>query len=996
MGKLLFLFVIIVTGNVFAVVIESKEIGKTQGKGYKESVINIRRDLNLRAPVHGVRIDRKFDRKPTKEGVPVVGKVMEIYIDVKKMLCENGVCIISIRLEGAKAGKVRFGKIKIYEGEYVIVRSASGDVIYKYGLRATAGKKHLWSGVIPYENIYVEYHYRGGNPKGNVVIDRVSYIWDFPEFKRKPPPPVGDPPCNAKDAVCCEDQKCFQKLKDSVALYIFTGKDGFEYICTGTLVSNASLNHDPIFLTARHCISSQQEAESATFWFGYYNSSCNPPVPDAVSNSLFVPNSTLLYAHLDGDTSLLRIDGSLRIDKKEYFLSGVLFNSKLNINSPVFGFSHPFANRLLYHTGIITGFCNSDFLLPSPLKCSPDLSPYDTVQVKWEDGGTAGGSSGSCLFYKEGQEWFCIGTLSYGEMPTAQCPPLTDYYADLSFFYNSSDMVRRIFSEGLGDDQYEDNDTMQSAYLFSLGCPSSLNIPSLIVKDMDSDYFSLSVRKGCIVDITVSFTHIWGDIDISLFDTSGNLITTSSTFNDFENINYLLPYDGSVILGVKLVDDTFQEYMLDIKTYYEQEPPVCSAIINGGATYTKVKIVSLEITASDNVFSPSELEMCVHESGKTCGGWIPFSEIHNIQLSDPDGEKTVVVRIKDPAGNTSSCQDSIILDTTPPMGGIISAVRSDVKTVTVSWSGFTDSLSGISRYILVYDTSSPPASCKEGTLLFEGTQTSFIHENVIPGYTYYYRVCAVDMAGNVSDGVSAYINVSNDPPVIKGFNASPSEGFAPLTVEFSWEVTDKEQDPLICEIDIGNNGFIDVKINGCSPPSYTFTFENPGSYPVKLIVSDIANNRTEALLYIKVNSKTPVNKPPFISYFDVYPTEGMAPLEVRVGFSVGDPDGDPLRCYIDFEGDGKNDFIKDGCTSHNVTYTYKNEGYFNLKFSVEDVKGNREIKEVTVSVIGKEEITEGDNDNIEDLLGCNQGSNFVYLTLTLMGIILLRRIKLIL
>ncbi len=997
MGKLLFLLMVIIAGNSYGIAIKSKEVRSSDRKERKGLITHIiRKDLNAKAPVKIIKLDLKPGKEPLKKGIPVVGRSIETNIRLSDMLCNNNVCIIKIRLEDAKAGKVHLNRVRLRRGEYIIVRSFAGDVIYKYGYRSFSKRYSLWSGIIPYRDIYIEYHYKGPPPTGTFVIDKVSYIWDLPYKRQQPPDPIDNPPCNAKDAVCCDGQTCFQPFKEAVALYLFTGKDGFEYICSGTLVANKALNHDPLFLTARHCISTQQEAESATFWFKYYNSTCNPIDSDAKRNAVFVPHATLLHAHFEGDTSLLRIDGSLKIDHNDYFLAGVLFNEIINIQSSVFGFSHPAGNSLIYHAGTLTGRCISDFLLPEAKACDLFL-PYNSFRTEWKEGGTAGGSSGSCLFYQKGPEWYCIGTLSFGDPPSYQCPPQIDYYADLSFFYNTSLTVISIFEYGLRDDIYEDNDTLQSATSLQFNCGDSLNIPSLIVKDMDPDFFAIPVKKGCTLDINVSFKHIWGDIDITLFDPSGSVLANSNTINDFEIVKYTAIKNETVILNVNLVDDTFQEYMIDIVSSYENEPPTCTAIINDDARYTNSTTVSVNIQVQDNVFSPSELEICVYEFGSACNGWKSFSSPHTLQLSNTEGEKAVVVEVRDPAGNQSSCQDTIALDTTPPAGGTISAIRTDLDQITVSWNSFTDNLSGISHYILVYDTTAPPTNCNEGTIIFQGNQTSFVHENIVPGNIYYYRVCAVDMAHNISSGVSVFINIDNAPPVINSFTATPTEGFAPLTVKFSWDISDKENDPLFCEIDIGDNGLVDVAINNCMPPSYSFTFVNSGNYPVRLIVSDSANNRTEAIVNVSVNDLKPVNKPPFISYLDVYPTEGMAPLKVRVGFSVGDPDKDSLKCLIDFNGDGKYEFNKDDCSSGNAVHIYKAKGYYTLVFMVVDTVGNKEIKEAPINVIGDDIPLDKEKEE-KDMLrifGCNQGIGSLYWMFILVSILSARRLKLI-
>ena len=93
-------------------------------------------------------------------------------------------------------------------------------------------------------------------------------------------------------------------------------------------------------------------------------------------------------------------------------------------------------------------------------------------------------------------------------------------------------------------------------------------------------------------------------------------------------------------------------------------------------------------------------------------------------------------------------------DTTPPVDGTISAVPGSSQ-VTLSWSGFSDTESGINNYKLVFGTGGFPASCSEGETAYSGTNKSYLHKGLVNETTYYYRLCAKDKAGNMSNGVTA-------------------------------------------------------------------------------------------------------------------------------------------------------------------------------------------------------------------------------------------------
>src|SRR5204862_255737 len=122
---------------------------------------------------------------------------------------------------------------------------------------------------------------------------------------------------------------------------------------------------------------------------------------------------------------------------------------------------------------------------------------------------------------------------------------------------------------------------------------------------------------------------------------------------------------------------------------------------------------------------------------------------------------------KDAAGNVSTTASaSITLDQTAPSNGSVSATPGTGQ-VTLSWSGFADSGSGLNAgsYKLVYSTAgTPAAACTSGTVLSNGAATSFTHTGLTGGTTYSYRVCVADNVGNVATGAT----VSYTAPTVDG------------------------------------------------------------------------------------------------------------------------------------------------------------------------------------------------------------------------------------
>jgi hypothetical protein len=178
--------------------------------------------------------------------------------------------------------------------------------------------------------------------------------------------------------------------------------------------------------------------------------------------------------------------------------------------------------------------------------------------------------------------------------------------------------------------------------------------------------------------------------------------------------------------------------------------------------------VSLVIDAKD---INSIKEMCISNTN-SCTDFIAYNSMPQWVLSEGDGNKTVYLFLRDSAGNTSKPETaltkSIIFDGTPPTDGkLVTGLTLDNKYITLDWSGFTDPTSPVKTYRLVYSTRSLPASCADGDLLYDDYGISRTHGPLTPG-TYYYRVCARNAVGLLSDGVTATVVVPVDdknPPV---------------------------------------------------------------------------------------------------------------------------------------------------------------------------------------------------------------------------------------
>jgi PKD repeat protein len=80
---------------------------------------------------------------------------------------------------------------------------------------------------------------------------------------------------------------------------------------------------------------------------------------------------------------------------------------------------------------------------------------------------------------------------------------------------------------------------------------------------------------------------------------------------------------------------------------------------------------------------------------------------------------------------------------------------------------------------------------------------------------------------------------TNKPPTIAAFQGTPSSGSAPLTVTFSWTISDPDGDTLTCKLDVNNDGTFEFTISNCTSSStQQNTYASTDTYTARLQIDD--------------------------------------------------------------------------------------------------------------------------------------------------------------
>ena len=230
---------------------------------------------------------------------------------------------------------------------------------------------------------------------------------------------------------CHLDATCYPEWSSSatgVALIVIETSEGGSSFCSGTLLNNRRQDLTPYFLTAAHCVGTEEAARSVTVLWLYQTQTCNGELPDFQS----VPHTdgARLFSTLggadrpDGDMTLLQLEGDL---PDAIVLQGWDADPQ-PVGAQVTGIHHPGSDDWGFFKRISFGQ-----IIPESVFGTTD-DTYFNVSYPVGQGYTERGSSGSAIFSNSET---VVGALSGGDIVGYACPtePVVDVFTHFSVFY---------------------------------------------------------------------------------------------------------------------------------------------------------------------------------------------------------------------------------------------------------------------------------------------------------------------------------------------------------------------------------------------------------------------------------------------------------------------------------------------------------------------------------------------------------------------------------
>ena len=178
---------------------------------------------------------------------------------------------------------------------------------------------------------------------------------------------------------------------------------------------------------------------------------------------------------------------------------------------------------------------------------------------------------------------------------------------------------------------------------------------------------------------------------------------------------------------------------------------------------------------------------------------------------------------------------------------------------------------------------------------------------------------------------------ANEPPSVT-FSYNPQQPTIGQTVNFTANATDPDGQIAAYSWDFNDDGAQDA-----SGPNPTYTFQEEGTFSVRLAVTDDRGGTDTSVAVVAV--ALPPNETPSAS-FSYSPQQPRAGEPVDFTANATDPDGQIAAYSWDFDGDGAED-----ATGPSPAYTFEEQGTFNAILTVTDDRDGTATASETVSVL---------------------------------------------
>jgi hypothetical protein len=319
-----------------------------------------------------------------------------------------------LRVAGARALRLHVGSVALPAGTRAWAYGASGaSVALPSRLLERGGE--LWSGIVHGQRAWLEVEIPAGalgpGREARFILDRVLEIVPLDPEGR----PVSGGHLETKDH-CFTDTACamdefgdvIRDFQRAVGRIVYINSNG-GFVCSGALLADAEplqVSQRAFFLTAAHCISTQEVAETAVTLFRFWRESCGGPSRLADE----VVGADLLATVPESDSTLLELGG---LPPEQYFLPWNPSPNAFTNGDLLDSISHPGGGPQAFAR------------VRAVPECVNDAGVFSTKAVV---GAVRGGSSGSPLINGDGELVAQLGGSCAFQPTEDSCDPNIFFY----------------------------------------------------------------------------------------------------------------------------------------------------------------------------------------------------------------------------------------------------------------------------------------------------------------------------------------------------------------------------------------------------------------------------------------------------------------------------------------------------------------------------------------------------------------------------------------
>ena len=311
-------------------------------------------------------------------------------------------------IESAEASALRLhlSEVSLPDGAELYLYNPTGQVRGPYTGRGPSGTGDFWTHTISGSVVLVQLHVTpgtraGANGAATFDIDEVGHLGPKFPFGTTPTTEAGSNLCSfnepcVQNASCSSIPAAIQVARDAVAMIEFRS-GAFIYICSGGLTADTDPNTQiPYFITANHCLSRENEADSLEAFF-QFSTPCGGACfdPDGVVPSTL--GADIMATDKATDYNLLRLNEAAPAGSA--FLGWTSTPVAFTNGVSLFRVSHPAGAPQAFSRQVV------DTSRPTCRSWPRGNRIYSSDTF----GGTEGGSSGSPVLIGTGQ---IVGQLS--------------------------------------------------------------------------------------------------------------------------------------------------------------------------------------------------------------------------------------------------------------------------------------------------------------------------------------------------------------------------------------------------------------------------------------------------------------------------------------------------------------------------------------------------------------------------------------------------------